>query len=78
MAQRAREEDENEVEWKGPASEVGTLDDATSSSSKLTQVRPAEKNVASCQGRARVGKLSVFRTSGWINQSQETRDASGL
>ncbi len=44
---------------------------------KLTQVRPEEMTVASCKGRARVGNLSVIRTSCWIKPVGE-RDASCL
>jgi hypothetical protein len=61
MALRAREEDENEIEWRGDRqAEVGSKLVLQVRSRKPTQVRPEEQNVATRQGRARGGKLSVF------------------
>ena len=60
MALRAREEDENGIEW-GVTSSGGWYHAGTMSPiRKPTQVRPEEQNVATRKGRARGGKVSVF------------------
>ncbi|HYU73907.1 MAG TPA: hypothetical protein VEL31_14600 [Ktedonobacteraceae bacterium] len=61
MALRAREEDENEIEWEGDwQAEVGRPLVLRVRRRKPIQVRPAEKNVATRKGRARGGKLSAL------------------
>jgi hypothetical protein len=61
MALRARGEDENEIEWSGDQQEeVGLLLVLSVRRRKPIQVRPAEENVATREGRARGGKLSIF------------------